>query len=106
MKKPKSVALIAAGNLADSPVSRLWGLPERLGPVKSVSYRLASRMANSLRAGHAAKDYAEVGDCELILISVPDEMLAATTAELASAGISWAGKAAVIASALLDSSEL
>ena len=106
MKKPKRVALIAAGNLADSAVARFSRLHEQLGPVKSLSYRLASRVANTLRAGHPVKDYAEFDDCHVILISVPDETLPETIRDLASASISWSGKTALIASASLTSSEL
>ena len=106
MKKPKRVALIAAGNLAGSPVSRFARLHEQLGPVKSLSYRLASRVANTLRAGHPVKDYAEFEDCHVILISVPDAALPETIRDLTSAGISWPGKTVLLASASLASGEL
>ena len=52
MKKAQSVGLIATGSLADSPLTRFWWLSERLGPVKSASYRVASRIANMLQACH------------------------------------------------------
>jgi len=65
--------LIGTGNLTDSPLTRFWSLPERLGPVKSSSYRLASRIANMLRAGHPVKDYADFESCILILVCVPEE---------------------------------
>ena len=106
MKKVKPVALVSAGKLAGSPVSRFRWLSERLGPVKSPSFRLASRMANSLRAGHPVKDYAEFDACRLVVVSVPDEMLPRVVDELASAEISWRGKAVVVCSAWLDSSIL
>ena len=73
MKKAQSVGLIGTGSLTDSPLTRFWWLSERLGPVKSASYRVASRIANMLQAGHPVKDYAEFESCVLILICVPEE---------------------------------
>jgi len=107
MKKAQwSVGLIGTGNLTDSPLTRFWWLSERLGPVKSTSYRLASRIANILRAGHAVKDYAEFESCSLILICVPDKTVEHVISELLSAEISWNGKAVVLCSTWLDSSDL
>ena len=106
MKKAKSVGLIGAGSLTDSPLTRFWSLPERLGPVKSASYRVASRIANMLQAGHPVKDYAEFESCVLILVCVPEENVAQAVSEMLSAGISWRRKAVVLCSAWLDSSAL
>ncbi len=106
MKKAQSVGLIGTGSLTDSPLTRFWWLSERLGPVKSASYRVASRIANMLRAGHPVKDYAEFESCVLILICVPEASIARVVSEMVSAGISWRGKAVVLCSAWLDSGEL
>ena len=76
MKKAKSVALIGAGKLTDSPLSRFYWLSDRLGPVKSSSFRLASRIANQLRAGHPVKDFEEFHSSELILVCVPESDVA------------------------------
>jgi hypothetical protein len=106
MKKAKSVALIGAGKLTDSPLSRFYWLSDRLGPVKSSSFRLASRIANHLRAGHPVKDFEEFQSSELILVCVPDSILPLVLAELASAPIDFNGKAVVLSSFWLDSNEL
>ena len=106
MKKAQSVGLIATGSLTDSPLTRFWWLPERLGPVKSASYRVASRIANMLQAGHPVKDYAEFESCALILVCVPEETLQQVVSEMVSAAISWRGKAVVLCSTWLDSGEL
>ena len=106
MKRPKLVALVAGGELSSSPLAHFWLLSEVLGPVKASSYRLASRIANSLRAGHPVKDYAEFDACRLILICVPDQAVAETVAELCSAGISWQGKSVVLCSAWRGSGDL
>ncbi len=70
------------------------------------SFRLASRIANSLRAGHPVRNYAEFDACRLILVSVPDAMLARVLCEIASANISWPNKTILLCSASLDSGEL
>ena len=107
MKKSTSVGLIASGNLTDSPLSRFSWLSGRLGPVKSQNYRLASRIANILAAGHPVKDYAELDPCGLILVCVPDEALPKIVAEMLSSDeVRWRGKAVVLCSTWLDSSEL
>ncbi len=106
MKKAQSVGLVAAGNLTDSPLTRFFWLPERLGPVKSGSVRVASRIANMLKAGHPVKDYAELKNCSIVLICVPEESVAGVVAELSLAGINWNGKTVILCSAWLDSGEL
>jgi hypothetical protein len=106
MKKAKSVALVAGGKLTDSSLAHFWSLSEMLGPVKASSYRLASRIANSLRAGYAVKNYSEFDACRMILVCVPDQALPGVLAELFSEDISWHGKSVVLCSAWLDSSNL
>jgi predicted short-subunit dehydrogenase-like oxidoreductase (DUF2520 family) len=106
MKKARSVGLIGTGSLTDSPLTRFWWLSERLGPVKSASYRVASRIANMLQAGHPVKDYAEFEACDLILVCVPEETVPQVVSEMVSAPISWEGKAVVLCSTWLDSGEL
>lgn len=106
MKKRSPVALVSAGNLTDSPLTRFWGLHARLGPVKSSSLRIASRMANTLRAGHAVKTYDEFNECSLVLLCLPGDSVPAAVEELANSGVSWRNKAAVLCSAYLDGGEL
>jgi len=106
MKKSTSVGLIAAGNLTDSPLSRFRWLASQLGPVKSTSFRVARRIVNIIEAGHAVRDYSDLDSCGMILISVPEEQLSMLKGELLSSDISWRGKAVVLFSAWLDSSQL
>ena len=100
------MGLIGTGNLTDSPLTRFWWLSERLGPVKSASYRVASRIANMLQAGHPVKDYAEFETCDLILVCVPEDTVSQVVSEMVSSGISWEDKAVVLCSTWLDSGEL
>jgi len=106
MKKSTPVGLVAAGNLTDSPLSRFRWLASRLGPVKSASFRVARRIVNIIEAGHAVRDYADLDSCRTILICVPDDQLPKIIAELLSSEIVWRGKAVVIFSTWLDSSQL
>jgi hypothetical protein len=106
MKTAKSAALLAGGKLTDSPLARFWSLSKMLGPVQASSYRLASRIANRLRAGYPVQNYSGFDSCRTILISVPDPSLPRVLAELCSAEISWRGKAVVLCSSSLGSNEL
>lgn len=106
MKKPLQVALVGAGSFGDSPLARVSGLAEILGPVKAPSLRVASRIANNLRAGRAVPDYREFEGCPVVLISVPDPMAAAIISEMARAGLDWTGKVVVLCSNRLGMKEL
>jgi predicted short-subunit dehydrogenase-like oxidoreductase (DUF2520 family) len=106
MKKAQSVGLIGTGSLTDSPLTRFRWLSERLGPVKSTSYRLASRIANMLQAGHPVRDYTEFEACVLVLVCVSEEDVPRVVSEMLSSGISWRGKAVVLCSTWLDSGAL
>lgn len=106
MKRAKPVALVGAGNLTDSPLTSFLRFSDQLGPVKSPSYRLASRISNIFRSGHPVKDYMDLDGCRLILVCVPDQKLPKIVSEMASSGISWHGKAIVLCSMWLDSSYL
>lgn len=106
MKKAKPVALAGAGNLTDSPLVRFLRFSDQLGPIKSPTYRLASRISNILRAGHPVRDYAPFDARRLILVCVPDATLPKILTELDSSPIGWHGKAIVICSLSLDSSRL
>ena len=52
------------------------------------------------------RDYAELDSCRMILVCVPDELLPKVVAELLASEISWRGKAVVLFSTWLDSSQL
>jgi predicted short-subunit dehydrogenase-like oxidoreductase (DUF2520 family) len=106
MRKGQSIGLIGAGKLTDSPLVRLWASRARLGPVKAPSLRVASRISNSLRAGHPVADYQEFEQCGLILISMPDSLLPKLVVELSSQPLTWSNKAVVLCSALLGAKEL
>ncbi len=99
MKKAKQVALIGGGSLGDFPLASCRSFSAQLGPVKASSLRLASRIANSLGAGHPVKEYRELDTARLILIAVPPSAIGSVIAELAASTVSWPGKSAVLLSA-------
>src|SRR5260370_34854034 len=101
MKRAKPVALVGAGNLTDSPLTRFLWLSDQLGPVKSRSYRLASRISNILRSGHPAKDYGELDACRLILTCLPEPTLPKAASEMGASPDSCARQATVACSMLL-----
>jgi predicted short-subunit dehydrogenase-like oxidoreductase (DUF2520 family) len=83
-------ALYGAGAVSLSFLGRLPHLHGRLGPVASSSYRVASRIVNSLRAGHAVKDCADLAACRVVLVWTPASALTAAVSRLAAARIEWA----------------
>lgn len=90
------MALVGAGRVSASLIARLPRLSQRLGPVAAQSYRLASRIANSLGAGFAVKSYEECATARIFLLCVPELRLERVVQDLARCGISWSGKVVVI----------
>lgn len=88
--------LFAGGAVSSSVIARLPGLARRLGPVAAGSFRVASRMVNSLRAGQAVRDCGGLRPCGLILVSVPDEALAEAVGLLVASPVEWAGKSVLL----------
>ncbi len=88
--------LFGGGAVSTSFIVRLPGLARRLGPVSAVSYRLASRIVNAMRAGRAVKDPGGLAACRLILVCVPETTLAGAVAMLGAAQIDWTGKTVLL----------
>ncbi|MEK7409576.1 MAG: DUF2520 domain-containing protein [Acidobacteriota bacterium] len=106
MRKSRPVALIGAGQLSRSFVTKLPGLPGQLGPVIAPSFRLASRLVNSIRAGHPAQKYEDLHGCRSVLIAVPEALLPEVVSRMAAAGMEWRRKVVLLCDSPLDSSEL
>jgi len=67
--------LICAGGVTHSSLARMPSVLATVGPVLSVSLRVARRMANALRAGQAVHDPEALRSCDTIWIAVPDKHL-------------------------------
>jgi hypothetical protein len=87
--------VIGAGALSKSLIGHLPRKVRQIGPVAGVSYRVASRMANSLRAGHAARSPDELSGVPVILFHAPDAQMRAIATLLEDAAIDWNEKSLV-----------
>lgn len=87
--------VIGAGALSKSLIGQLPRKSRQIGPVAGVSFRVASRMANSLRAGHAARNADELDTVPVILFHTPADQVSDVARLLEGARIGWKGKALV-----------
>ena len=102
MKPVLRMGLIAAAGTTRSFLSRMPVVLGRIGPVKAASFRVARRIANSLRAGEAVKNYTDLASSNFIWIAVPDVGLDRVFRDLAAA-TSLAGKIVVLCGSSRDS---
>jgi len=84
--------VIGAGALSKSLIGQLPRKTRQIGPVAGVSFRVASRMANSLRAGHAARNADELNGSPAILFHAPDDQVRLIADLLEHAQIDWKDK--------------
>jgi predicted short-subunit dehydrogenase-like oxidoreductase (DUF2520 family) len=98
-------ALAGGGRVSGSFVARLPYLTSELGPVAAQSYRLASRIVNSIGAGRAVKRYEDLDDSGVILISAPAAGVDAIITALADA-ITCRGKIVLLCEGEVDSRRL
>jgi predicted short-subunit dehydrogenase-like oxidoreductase (DUF2520 family) len=86
---------LGAGAVGASLIGRLPSKTRELGPVSAVSYRVASRIANTLRAGYPVRTADELGEAQGVLVHSPPEQLETLLGLLGMAEIEWKGKALV-----------
>ncbi len=104
MKLSPWVGLFAAGPVSPA-LARLPGLHAQLGPVTAASLRVASRIANGLKAGrHAAPQ--NMGDASLFLVSGPESALPGLLELAQSTSLDWSKRAIVLFDSRLDSHDL
>ena len=89
MKKLRPVALLCAGSVSRSPLTRLPNLRLHLVWVKSRSYRVASRAVNALGAGTPVEGLEDMKRAGIWVISVPVSELPAALGDLQNAGVEW-----------------
>ena len=87
--------LMGAGAVNASLIARLPGKAASIGPVAAVSFRVASRIVNSLGAGTAVRSAAELDSARAILFHSSPEQFPALAEALCSARIEWAGKSMI-----------
>ncbi|HEV8146678.1 MAG TPA: DUF2520 domain-containing protein [Bryobacteraceae bacterium] len=103
MKSVKKAALAGAGGTGRMSLARMPALLRHLGPVKSSSYRVARRLTNALRHGHAVRDYSEFADCQAIWITGSEKWVGGAAAADLAASIALRGKIVILADAWCDS---
>jgi predicted short-subunit dehydrogenase-like oxidoreductase (DUF2520 family) len=96
------MGMIGAGGVNRSFLARMPIVLSRMGPVKAASFRVARRIANTLRSGHAVMNYSAMAPCDLIWIAVPDSGIDRVSRELAAA-TPLDGKIAVLCGSTRDS---
>ena len=104
MKGQLWVGLVAAGPVSPA-LARLSDLHTQLGPVTAASLRVASRIANQLKAGRAAR-ISELQTASLLLVSGPEEALPSLLALARGAEWEWKNKALVLLDTRLESKDL
>lgn len=98
------LGLLAAGPMSSS-LFRLPNLNAHLGPVASASLRVASRLANRLKAG-AAVPPEGLAEAELILITGPESGFPELLDLALHAGIDWHGRSVVLLDFRRDATDL
>ena len=106
MAKAPRTALIGVGPVSQSWVAKLPGLRQNLGPVRSSSLRIASRLVNSIKAGTPTDSFDAISKAELLLIAVPDAHFDQWLEQLLNCGADWSGTSIVVCSRKLDSASL
>ncbi len=88
--------LIGAGAVAASLAGKLAAKGSGLGPVVGVSYRVASRIANTLRTGVAARSCAALDPVRLVMFHSPPDQMDSLIEALETVEIAWTGKSVLI----------
>jgi hypothetical protein len=95
-----------AGAVGKSFIGRLPGKATDIGPVVGVSYSVATRTANALRAGHAARDAAEMNHARTVLFHAPPDQASSLLRVLDAAAIDWIGKALIVCDCEVEAAAL
>lgn len=84
--------IIGAGAVGKSLIGGLPGKAREVGPVAAVSFRVASRIANVLRAGYPVRTAEALSRPSAVLFHAPPEQAASLLGLLDVARISWKGR--------------
>lgn len=89
-------ALAAAGIISRYFVAKLPLLRQQLGPVAAANSRLASRIANTLRAGTPQRNFSGLGESRLILLCAPGGQVETLLPGLLESSVEWHRKILVL----------
>ena len=87
--------ILGAGAVSKSLVGKLHINRHNLGPVAAASFRVASRIANTLRAGYAARSASELNAVAVVLVHSRPDQACLLLEMLEGAEIEWDGKAVI-----------
>jgi hypothetical protein len=87
-----SYALVAAGSVGKTLIGRLPARSRQIGPIAAVSYRVASRIANSLRAGRAVRALADLDRNQTILFHAPPDQIRPLLHLCFASPLNWQGR--------------
>jgi signal transduction histidine kinase len=104
MKNSLRLGLLASGPMSQA-LFRIENLHIHLGPVASASLRVASRLANRLKAGKAGP-LVQLQEAELILVTGPDADFDELLTLALSPEIDWTGRTAIFLDFHNDSTDL
>jgi hypothetical protein len=91
----RSFGIIGAGAVGKTLIGCLQGVPHELGPIAAVSYRVASRIANTLHAGYPVRNAVELAEAACVLFHAPPDQVEGILEILEEADISWTGRALI-----------
>jgi hypothetical protein len=87
--------VLGAGAISKGLIGRLPTKSRDLGPVAAVSLRVASRIANTLRAGYPVRGVDQLDVAPTILFQSPPDQASTLLERLEAAHIEWNGKALI-----------
>ena len=106
MMKSRQLGLVITRQSNSWALRPLRNLGEALGPVKARSYRQASRVANSFRAGYPVHEYDELAVAKMIVICASDDEAPAIVGGLAASRLQWPRKSVLLCGRSPDSANL
>ena len=106
MKEHMSLALLTAGSISHSPISRFPGIVKFIGPVKAPTFREASRAVNALKGGTPVRSVQEMNGSQLFLLCAPQREIARIVRDMVDTQMDWRGRAVAVCSESLDSRDL
>ncbi|HEX4274527.1 MAG TPA: hypothetical protein VHZ74_04190 [Bryobacteraceae bacterium] len=88
--------------MSGSLIGKLPARTREVGPLSAVSYRVASRIANTLRAGFPVRQAEELASARCILFHSPPDFADPLLETLEGAAIDWRGRALVFCDCFVD----
>lgn len=101
-----NLALLTAGSITHSPISRFPQIVKFLGPVKAPTFREASRAVNALKGGTPVRSVQEMKALNLFLLCAPERYVPRTIRDMLESLPDWRGRNVAICSESLDSRDL